>query len=189
MATRLQQRYNETIIPAMKEKYAYPNPMQVPRLEKVVFNVGAGTRSGYNIDAVIDNLRKITGQQPVKSLAKQSISNFKTRKGQVIGVKVTLRGKRMYEFVDRFVNIALPRVHDFRGLPSGGFDQQGNYSVGLKDQLAFPEIKAEATEQLHGLQITFRTTAKDSEQAYDLLKLFGFPLQEAKRKKSRGKKS
>ncbi|MBI4122173.1 MAG: 50S ribosomal protein L5 [Parcubacteria group bacterium] len=189
MATRLQETYLKTIIPAMKEKYAYANPMQVPTLQKVVLNVGAGTRSNYNIDAVIENLRKITGQQPVKTLAKQSISNFKSRKGQVIGLKVTLRGKRMYEFIDRFVNVALPRVHDFRGLPSGGFDQQGNYSVGMKDQLAFPEIKAEATEQLHGLQITFCSTAKDSEQAYDLLKLFGFPLQEAKRKKKRGKKS
>ena len=189
MSTRLQQRYKETIIPAMKEKFSYANPMQVPRLEKVVLNVGAGTRTGYNVDGVVENLRKITGQQPIKTLAKQSISNFKTRKGQVIGLKVTLRGKCMYEFIDRFVNIALPRVHDFRGLPATGFDQQGNYSVGMKDQLAFPEIKAEATEQLHGLQITFCSTAKDSEQAYDLLKLFGFPLQEAKRKKKRGKKS
>jgi large subunit ribosomal protein L5 len=190
MSTRLQKRYQEVIVPAMKEKYTYDNPMQVPQLQKVVLNVGAGTRSGYNVDAVIENLRKISGQQPVKTLAKKSISNFKSRKGQVIGMKVTLRGKRMYEFVDRFVNVALPRVHDFRGLPATGFDRQGNYSVGLKDQLAFPEIKAEATEQLHGLQITFQTSAKNSDQAYDLLKLFGFPLQEQlKKKKARGKKS
>lgn len=186
MSTRLQQRYSKVIVPAMKEKFKYENPMQVPRVEKVVLNVGAGTRSNYNIDAVVENMRKITGQQPVKTLAKKSISNFKSRQGQVIGLKVTLRGARMYEFMDRLVNISLPRVHDFRGLPATGFDRQGNYSVGMKDQLAFPEIKAEGIEQLHGLQITVQTTAKNSEQSYELLKLFGFPLQEpVKRKKSR----
>lgn len=170
----------------MKDKFKYENPMQVPRVEKVVLNVGAGTRSNYNVDSVLENLRKITGQQPVKTLAKKSISNFKTRQNQVIGLKVTLRGARMYEFIDRLVNIALPRVHDFRGLPSTGFDRQGNYSVGMKDQLAFPEIKAEGIEQLHGLQITVQTTATNPEQSYELLKLFGFPLQEpVKRKKSR----
>ncbi len=186
MSTRLQQRYNEVIIPAMKDKFKYENPMQVPRLQKVVLNVGAGTRSNYNIDNVVENLRKITGQEPVKTLAKKSISNFKTRLGQVIGLKVTLRGARMYEFIDRLVNVALPRVHDFRGLSATGFDRQGNYSMGMKDQLAFPEIKAEGIEQLHGLQITVQTSAENPEQSYELLKLFGFPLQEpVKRKKSR----
>lgn len=184
MTNRLLQRYNEVVVPAMKEKYNYDNPMQVPRVEKVVLNVGAGTRSNYNIDAVTDNLRKITGQQPVKTLAKKSISNFKSRLGQVIGLKVTLRGRRMYEFMDRLVNVALPRVHDFRGLSATGFDKQGNYSMGMKDQLAFPEIKAEGIEQLHGLQITVQTTAKNPEQSYELLKLFGFPLQEPKKRKS-----
>lgn len=187
MKNRLLQRYHEVVIPAMKEKFKYENPMQVPRVEKVVLNVGAGTRSGYNIDAVMENLRKITGQQPVKTLAKKSISNFKSRQGQVIGLKVTLRGGRMYEFMDRLVNIALPRVHDFRGLRSTGFDKQGNYSMGMKDQLAFPEIKAEGIEQLHGLQITVQTTAKNPEQSYELLKLFGFPLQEPVKRKKSGK--
>lgn len=186
MSTQLQQHYQSVVIPSMKEKYQYANPMQVPRLEKVVINVGAGTRSGYNVDNVTENLRKITGQQPIKTLAKKSISNFKSREGQVIGLKVTLRGRRMYEFIERLIHITLPRVHDFRGLPATGFDRQGNYSVGFKDQLAFPEIKAEGIEQLHGLQITIQTSAQNPEQSYELLKLFGFPLREpVKRKKSR----
>lgn len=172
----------------MQEKFSYANPMQIPKIEKIVLNVGAGTKSNYNIEAVKENLRKITGQQPVETLSKQSISNFKSRKGQIIGLKVTLRGPRMFEFIDRLVSVSLPRVHDFRGLSATAFDKQGNYSIGMKDQLAFPEIKAEGIEQMHGLQITLRTTAPNPDQAYDLLKLFGFPLQ-PKPEKKKGKKS
>src|SRR5690606_18320966 len=148
MPSRLQQLYKEKIVPAMQEKFSYANPMQIPKIEKIVLNVGAGTKSNYNVAAVKENLRKITGQQPVETLAKKSISNFKSREGQVIGLKVTLRGQRMYEFIDRLVSVALPRVHDFRGLSATAFDKQGNYSIGMKDQLAFPEIKAEGIEQL-----------------------------------------
>ena len=169
----------------MQEKFSYANPMMIPKIEKVVLNVGAGTKSNYNIPAVKENIRKITGQTPVETLSKKSISNFKSRQGQVIGLKVTLRGQRMYEFLDRLVNVSLPRVHDFRGLSATAFDKQGNYSIGMKDQLAFPEIKAEGIEQLHGLQITVRTTTTNAEQAYELLKLFGFPLQPKPEKKRR----
>lgn len=171
----------------MQEKFSYANPMNVPKIEKIILNVGAGTKSNYNVASVKENLRKITGQQPVETKAKKSISNFKSREGQVIGMKVTLRGGRMYEFIDRLVNVALPRVHDFRGLSATAFDKQGNYSIGMRDQLAFPEIKAEGIEQLHGLQITVRTSAENPDQAYELLKQFGFPLQPKPEKKKRKK--
>lgn len=180
---RLQQHFNKVIAPALREKFSYGNVMQIPRIEKIVVHVGTGTKSNYNINAVKENLKKITGQHPVETLAKKSISNFKSREGQVIGIKVTLRGRRMYEFMDRLVNLVFPRVHDFRGLPATGFDKQGNYSVGMKDQLAFPEMKAESMEQLHGLQLTVSTTAKSAEEGYELLKLFGFPLQDREVKK------
>ena len=179
---RLAEQYRKNIVPALKQLFKYENVMQVPRVEKVVLNVGAGTRSNYNVDAVIENVKKITGQTPIKTTAKKAISNFKTRQGQVIGLKVTLRGKRMYEFIDRLVNLALPRVHDFRGLSATAFDRQGNYTLGMKDQLAFPEIKAEGIEQLHGLEIVIQTSAKNPHEGYELLKGLGFPLQERKAK-------
>lgn len=185
MQARLSQLYKDTIVPAMQEKFGYDNPMQIPKLEKVTINVGAGPKHAMNLDAVAENLKKITGQSPVKTFAKKSISNFKIREGQAIGLKVTLRGNKMYEFIDRFVNFALPRVHDFRGLPGDAFDKQGNYTVGMKDQLAFPEIKAESIEQLHGLQVVVTTSASEPEEGYELLKLFGFPLQESKKMKKK----
>lgn len=185
MQSRLLQMYKEKIVPAMQEKFGYENPMQIPRVEKVTINVGAGPKHAMNLDSVVENLKKITGQAPVKTVAKKSISNFKIREGQEIGVKVTLRGPRMYEFIDRFVNFALPRVHDFRGLSGKAFDAQGNYTVGMKDQLAFPEIKAESMDQLHGLQVVVSTSAKNAEEGYELLKLFGFPLKDAKKKKTK----
>lgn len=180
MTTRLQKLYQEKAAPALKEKFKYGNVMEIPKIEKVVINVGISPQSGYNLEAIEENLKKITGQAPVKTLAKKSISNFKIRKGQVLGLKLTLRGPRMYEFIDRLVNVALPRAHDFRGLSAKGFDKQGNYSIGLKDQLAFPEIKAEGMEQLHGLEISVQTSANSVEEGYELLKQLGFPLKELK---------
>ena len=185
MNSLLKQLYQAKVAPELKDKFSYSNVMQVPAIEKVTINVGAGTKSDYNIDTVSDNLAKITGQVPVKTLAKKSISNFKIRDGQPIGVKVTLRGNRMYEFLDRLVHVTLPRVHDFRGLLVKAFDRQGNYTIGLKDQLAFPEIKAEAMDQLHGLEVVITTSAPDAEQGYALLKGLGFPIQERKTKKKK----
>ncbi len=183
MATLTQKLYKEKVAPELKEKFNYANVMQVPGIEKIVLNVGAGTKTDYNLDAVAANLAQITGQQPVKTLAKKSISNFKIRDGQPIGLKVTLRGPRMFEFLDRLVHITFPRVHDFRGLSANAFDRQGNYAIGFKDQLAFPEIKAEGIDQLHGLEIVITTSAPDAEQGYELLKGLGFPLLERKTKK------
>lgn len=183
MMSLTQQLYREKVAPELKEKFSYTNVMEVPAIEKITINVGAGTKSEYNIEAVSDNLAKITGQKPVTTLAKKAISNFKIREGQAIGVKVTLRGKRMYEFLDRLIHITLPRVHDFRGLNAKSFDRQGNYSLGFTNQLAFPEIKSESMDQLHGLEVVVTTSAPDAEQGYALLKGLGFPLQERKSKK------
>lgn len=182
------QQYKERVIPAMQEKFGYTNPMMMPRIEKVVINVGAGTRTNYNLDAVVENLKKITGQAAVRTLAKKSISNFKIREGQPIGARVTLRGERMYQFLDRLVHVTLPRVHDFRGLSATAFDRQGNYTIGFRDQLAFPEIKAEGMDQLHGLQVVITTTAKSPEEGYELLAQMGFPLQERPTKKKKKSK-
>lgn len=181
MEPRLFTKYKKEIVPALQQQFKYENIMQIPKVKKVIIHVGTGTKSNYDIDAVTDNLGKITGQAPVKTLAKKSISNFKIREGMTIGAKVTLRGPRMYEFLDRLVNITFPRVQDFRGLPSKGFDKNGNYSIGLKDQMPFPEIKAESIEQLHGVQITINTTAKTKEEGYQLLKGLGMPIQELKK--------
>ncbi len=189
MTGNMLKHYREVVAPAMQEKFQYANKMQVPAIKKVTINVGAGTRSNYNLDAVAENLRKISGQNPVKTLAKKSISNFKIRDDQPIGLRVTMRGPRMYHFLDKLVHVTLPRVHDFRGLSSKAFDRQGNYSIGMKDQLAFPEISAESIEQLHGLQIVVTTSAKSKEEGYELLRLLGFPLQELEVKKKKKKVS
>lgn len=177
--------YKKNVAPALKEKFGYVNVMQVPAIEKITINVGAGTKSEYNIEAVEENLKRITGQAPVKTLARKAVSNFKIREGQPIGLKVTLRGPRMYQFLDRLINVTLPRVHDFRGLKATAFDRQGNYTLGMKDQLAFPEIKAESIEQLHGLEVVITTSAPTPEQGYDLLKGLGFPLEEKVLKKKK----
>lgn len=178
MANVMQKTYREKAAPALQAVFKYANPMQIPKIEKVVINVGAGIKHDFNLDLIAENLKKITGQAPAKTLAKKSISNFKLREGQQIGWKVTLRGVRMYEFLDRFVNVTLPRVHDFRGLSQKAFDKQGNYTIGLKDQLAFPEIKAEGIEQLHGIEIVIVTTAKNPEEGAVLLRELGFPLKD-----------
>lgn len=185
MSSRLQQHYKEQVAPALKEKFGYSNIMQIPRIEKVVLNVGVSAKGDDNLDAIEENLKKITGQLPTKTFARKSISNFKLREGQQVGFKVTLRGKRMYEFIDRLVTLTLPRVHDFRGLSAKAFDRQGNYTVGFKDQLAFPEIKAESIEQLHGLEVVIQTSAGSVDEGYELLSLMGFPLQEKKGKKKK----
>jgi len=183
MATLMQKQYKEQVAPALQKQFGYDNVMQIPGLEKVVLNVGVGTKSNYNVETVVENLKKITGQNPIKTLAKKSISNFKVREGEVVGLKITLRGKRMYEFVERLVHVTLPRVHDFRGLALNGFDRNGNYTLGLRDQLAFPEIKAESLDQLHGVQVTISTTAQSAQEGEALLRSLGFPLQETKEKK------
>lgn len=174
----LKQKYNQEIIPAMMEKFGYRNVMQVPKLEKAVINVGLGEaiQNPKAIDAVIEDIRTITGQQPVVTRAKKSVAAFKVREGMRIGVKVVLRGIRMYDFVDRLVSIALPRVRDFRGVSPRAFDGRGNYTMGLKEQLIFPEIDYDKIDKVRGMDVTLVTTAKSDEEAHELLKLMGMPF-------------
>ena len=176
--TRLQEQYKSTIKPAMLEKFGYANVMQVPRLEKVVLNMGVGeaVQDSKKIQAAVDDLTRITGQKPVVTLAKKSIAGFKLREGMPIGAKVTLRRDKMFEFIDRLVTIALPRVRDFRGLNGRSFDGRGNYNIGLKEQLIFPEISYDEVTQIRGLDISIVTTAKTDEEAHALLKAFGMPF-------------
>ncbi len=178
---RLQKLYQEMVLPQMMKLYNYKNRMAVPKIEKIVINMGIGEAS-KNIkilDSAIEELSLITGQKPVVKRARKAISAFKIRKGMPIGCAVTLRGWRMYEFLDRLINIALPRVRDFKGLSPDSFDGRGNYTLGLTDQLIFPEIDYSKVEKLRGMNVTIVTTAKDNRQARDLLKLIGFPFKEA----------
>ena len=170
--------FKTKIVPALQKELGLKNVMSVPRLKLVKVNVGIGTLSKNTKDFsdVIENIAKITGQRPVITKAKMAISNFKLRKGMPIGVAVTLRGKGMYEFIYRLVNVALPRVRDFRGLSTKSFDGKGNYSIGLKESLVFPEINPDNVLNVHGLQITIATTAKDNEEGMVLLKQLGFPF-------------
>lgn len=173
----LKQKYLETAVPALREKFGLKNPMLVPKLEKIVVNMAFGIVDKDAQKSVIDDLTKITGQKPALCQARKSISNFKLREGMVIGAKVTLRGERMYDFFDRFINATLPRIRDFRGVPNRGFDGRGNYTMGLKEQSIFPEIDLSrhgAPEQ--GMDITVVTTAKNNEQARELLTLLGMPF-------------
>ncbi|MEW6540925.1 MAG: 50S ribosomal protein L5 [Bacillota bacterium] len=174
----LKQKYTEEVIPAMMDKFKYRNVMEVPRLEKVVINIGMGEaiQNAKAIDAAIQDLRTITGQQPVVTRAKKSVAAFKVREGMRIGLKVTLRGGRMYDFVDRLINVALPRVRDFRGISPKAFDGRGNYTLGLKEQLIFPEIDYDKIDKVRGMDITFVTSAKNDEEAREFLKLIGMPL-------------
>ncbi|MFH1193932.1 MAG: 50S ribosomal protein L5 [bacterium] len=176
---RLKEKYNKTIAPELMKRNGYKNIMQAPRLMKVVLNVGINSKlKDANVTEMAQNtLKKITGQKPVERKAKKSISSFKIRQGQIVGISVVLRKQKMYDFVDKFVNITLPRVRDFRGLPPKSFDGQGNYSLGFKEQIAFPEITPADAERLHGLEIVFVTTAKTDKEAKDLLELIGFPFQ------------
>ena len=173
----LKQKYLETAVPALREKFGLKNPMLVPKLDKIVVNMAFGIVDKDAQKSVIDDLTKITGQKPALCQARKSISNFKLREGMVIGAKVTLRGERMYDFFDRFISATLPRIRDFRGVPNRGFDGRGNYTMGLKEQSIFPEIDLSrhgAPEQ--GMDITVVTTAKNNEQARELLTLLGMPF-------------
>jgi large subunit ribosomal protein L5 len=176
---RLYEYYKNTIIPNLMKKFGYKSPMQVPRLEKIVLNMGAGsaTQDQRHLLNAINELELIAGQRPAISKAKKSISNFKLRAGVPIGCFVTLRRQRMYEFLDRFINIAAPRIRDFRGFSDKSFDGHGNYSVGIKEQIIFPEIDVDKVSRISGLDITFVIRSKSDEESYALLQEFGFPFQ------------
>jgi len=179
----LKEIYQKKVIPEMKKQFGYENDLQVPKLDKAVLNVGLG--KGIKDASFIENaestLVRITGQKPLKTKAKKSISNFKIRQGMVIGLKVTLRGQRMWDFVEKLVRITLPRVRDFRGLDLKSLDKNGNLNIGIKEHLSFPEIKADEIEKLHGLEIAIVTTAKTKEESAALLLALGFPFKEAKK--------
>ncbi|MBQ0092409.1 MAG: 50S ribosomal protein L5 [Clostridiales bacterium] len=176
--SRLNDFYKSDVAPALMAKFNYSSPMQIPKLNKVVINVGAGEakENPKAIDAIIADLTAITGQKAVPTTAKKSVSNFKIRAGQKIGVKVTLRAENMWEFVDKFFNLALPRVRDFKGINPNAFDGRGNYSVGLKEQLIFPEIEYDKVDKVRGMDIVFVTTANTDEEAKELLTLLGAPF-------------
>ena len=178
MAARIKEMYLKEVAPALMKKYEYKSTMQIPKLEKIVINVGAGDAKDNSkvIDSIMTDLQTIYGQKPVPTYAKKSVANFKLREGMKIGAKVTLRGERMYEFVDRLFNIALPRVRDFKGINPDGFDGRGNYSLGLKEQLIFPEIVYDQVEKIRGMDIAFVTTAQTDEEARELLTLMGAPF-------------
>ncbi len=175
---RLYTQYKEEIVPKLMEEFSIENLMAVPKLQKIVINVGAGEAisDGKYLDKVVGNISLIAGQKPVKTLAKQSVSNFKLREGMAIGCKVTMREKIMYEFLDRFINLALPRTRDFQGVPNKSFDGRGNYTMGIKEHTIFPEIDVDTATTIHGMDITFVTSAETDEQAFALLKHFGMPF-------------
>ena len=176
---RLAEVYKNEVAPALMKKYNYKSVMQIPKLEKIVINVGAGDAKDNSkiIDSVIEDLGAITGQKAVPTIAKKSVANFKLRQGTKIGAKVTLRGERMYEFVDRLFNLALPRVRDFKGINPNAFDGRGNYTLGLKEQLIFPEIEYEKIDKIRGMDIVFVTSSTTDEEARDFLALMGAPFQ------------
>jgi large subunit ribosomal protein L5 len=186
---RLRDFYRNTVRPRLTEQFAYKNPHQIPTLEKIVINVGVGeaVKQPKLLDAVVDELAVITGQQPVRRKAKKSIANFGLRQGQDIGAAVTLRGARMWEFLDRFIAVAVPRIRDFRGLATRSFDGRGNYTVGVKEQMIFPEINYDEIEQIHGMDITFVTSTNRDDEAFALLRELGMPFRsEEKRTPARG---
>lgn len=180
MPARLKLTYKGTVVPELSKRFGYKNPMQVPQVSKVVLNMGLGgaTQNIKLIDNAVAELSAITGQKPVVTKAKKSIANFKLRQGMQIGAMVTLRREKMYEFLDRFFNIALPRVRDFRGLSAKGFDGRGSYSMGIREQIIFPEIHYDKVERIQGMNITIVTTAKTDEEARELLRLLGMPFRE-----------
>ena len=177
--SRMSELYSKEIAPALMKKFGYKSVMQIPKLDKIVLNVGCGDAkdNAKVIDNVCAELALITGQKAVATKARKSVANFKVREGMNIGAKVTLRGERMYEFLDRLFNIALPRVRDFRGINANGFDGRGNYAFGIKEQLIFPEIQYDKIEKIRGMDIVFVTTAKTDEEAKELLTLFGAPFE------------
>ncbi|MCH3913904.1 MAG: 50S ribosomal protein L5 [Acidaminococcaceae bacterium] len=177
-ATRLQEKYKSEVVKGLADKFEYKNVNEIPKLDKVVINIGCGdaVTNSKAIDSAVADLTMIAGQKPIVTKAKKSIAAFKLREGMPIGVKVTLRGKRMYEFLDKFMNIALPRVRDFRGVNPKSFDGRGNYSIGMKEQLIFPEIEYDKVEKVRGMDIIIVTTAKTDEEARELLTLLGMPF-------------
>ncbi len=178
MSGQLRDRYQNEAVPAMQKQFGYSNPNQVPRLEKIVVNVGLGEalQNAKAVDAAVGDISAITGQKPIVTRAKRSIAQFRVRTGNPIGVKVTLRGERMWDFMERLTRIALPRIRDFRGVPGKSFDGRGNYSLGLREQLAFPEIDYDKVDRLRGLEISIVTTAKTDEESKKLLELLGMPF-------------
>ena len=175
---RLKEFYKSEVAPALMAKFNYKSPMQIPKFDKIVINVGAGDAKDNSkvIDSIVEEISLIAGQKAVPTYARKSVANFKLREGVKIGVKVTLRGERMYEFMDRLFTFALPRVRDFKGINPNGFDGRGNYSMGLKEQLIFPEIEYDKVDKIRGMDITFVTTATNDEEARELLKLMGAPF-------------
>ena len=175
---RLKEKYKNSIVPELKEKYNYKNINEVPKLDKIVVNIGCGDASSNSkmLEAALADLSIITGQNPVATKAKKSIAGFKLRQGQAIGCKVTLRGEKMYNFLEKLICITIPRVRDFRGISNKAFDGRGNYTLGLTEQLIFPEIEYDKVVKVRGMDIVFVTTAKTNEEAYDLLKGFGMPF-------------
>lgn len=175
---RFKDKYQNDVAKALMEKFGYKNVMEIPKIEKIVINMGLGDGKDNPkvVKAAVDELATIAGQAPVVTKAKKSVANFKVRQGMNVGAKVTLRGERMYEFIDRFITIALPRVRDFRGVSANSFDGRGNYTLGIKEQLIFPEINIDKVETVRGMDITFVTTAKTDEEARELLKLMGMPF-------------
>ena len=176
--SRMSELYKNEVAPALMKEFAYKTPMQIPRLDKIVINVGCGDAKENSkvIDNVIEEITLIAGQRAIPTYARKSVANFKLRQGMKIGVKVTLRGERMYEFVDRLFNLALPRVRDFKGINPNAFDGRGNYSLGLKEQLLFPEIEYDKVEKIRGMDICFVTTAQNDEEARELLRRMGAPF-------------
>ena len=178
MTPRLQEKYKNEVVQAMVEKFGYKNIMEVPKLEKIVINMGVGEAKDTQkiLESAVNDLTLISGQKPILTRAKKSVANFKIREGMAIGCKVTLRGEKMYEFVDRLINLALPRVRDFRGVNPNAFDGRGNYALGIKEQLIFPEIEYDKVDKVRGMDIIFVTTAKTDEEARELLKQFNMPF-------------
>lgn len=176
----LKERYNQKAIPALKQEFGYANVMAIPKITKVVLNIGAGKslNDGKYLETMTDTLQRITGQKPITTKAKKSIASFKIREGMVVGLKLTLRGQRMWDFLNKLVGVTLPRVRDFRGISPTGFDGKGNYSLGIKEHIAFPEIRSDEVERLHGVEITIATTAKTNPEALCLLKSLGFPFKD-----------
>ncbi len=178
---RLKERYEKEIVPQMMREYEYKSPMRVPRLEKIVLNIGLGEalQNPRAVDAAVGDLATISGQKPIITRARKSIAGFKIRKGMTVGVAVTLRGRRMYDFFDRLVNVALPRVRDFHGVSRDAFDGRGNYALGMKEQVIFPEINYDKIDKIRGLEVTIVTTARNDEEGRRLLELMGMPFARA----------
>lgn len=176
--SRLREKYEKEVVPGLKSRFGYKNIMEVPRLVKVIINMGVGeaTQDAKAIDAAVNDLTAIAGQKPIVTRAKKSIAAFKVRTGMPVGCKVTLRGERMYEFLDKLFNLALPRIRDFRGVSDKSFDGRGNYSLGLREQLIFPEINYDKVDKVRGMDVVIVTSAKTDEEAYELLKLMGMPF-------------